>query len=221
MNIRLVSRAAGRVVPLVVLLAGVALLGSCDAGGTEPGDDVTAVNVTVRADGAARSGVTVRLFAASSQTALSTKQTGSTGIAAFTGLEAGSYEAEVVVPDGLVLADGEVDRKSVTAAAGSTASVAFDLVAEPVTGEVVEIHLTSGNQFDPSSVTISVGTTVRWVNDINRFHTITPDDHSEWQRQEMSTAGQTFTHTFNVAGSFPYFCEPHQSEAMTGTVTVQ
>lgn len=221
MTIPIVRRGGGALVPMLVVLAVVVLLGGCGEDGTEPGGEGAAVQVTVRVDDAARSGVTVRLYAASSETALRTEQTASTGVAAFSGLEAGSYEVEVVVPDGLALAEGEPGRKGVTATAGSTASVSFDLVAEGVVGDLVEIHLTQGNRFDPSEVTISVGTTVRWVTDTNTLHTITPSGHSEWQRQEMSSAGQTFSHTFQRSGEFDYFCEPHESVGMTGTITVQ
>lgn len=208
--------------PVLALFSAMLLTGACE-GGTEPGaDDETAtIRVTVRADGATRQGVTVRLFAPGAQTALATKQTASSGVASFTELaQAGTYEAEIDVPAGLVLPDGEAGRKSVPVAEGATAEVAFDLETEEGGGGVVEIHLTSSNQFSPSDVTISVGTTVRWISDTVVFHTITPSGHSEWERQEMSSEGQTFEHTFGTAGTFNYFCEPHQS-TMTGTITVQ
>jgi plastocyanin len=34
-------------------------------------------------------------------------------------------------------------------------------------------------------------------------------------------SGSTYSHTFTQAGSFPYFCRPHCSMGMTGTVVVQ
>ena len=86
---------------------------------------------------------------------------------------------------------------------------------------VVEVNLTSGLAFTPADLTIEVGTTVRWVNDAAMFHTITPDGHSEWSRQEMTSAGQTFEHTFGSEGTFPYYCEPHQAQGMAGTITVE
>lgn len=205
-------------VAALVALGGVA---ACGNGGTEPMEDGAVVSVTVRADGVAQSGVTVRLYAASSQTSLESGPTGANGMASFSGLAGGGYEVEVVVPEGLLLAEGEAARKAVTVADGGTASVSFELVTDGDVSEVVEIHLTSANLFDPSSLTIPVGTTVRWVNDITRLHTITPSGHSEWSRQEMTSAGQTFTHTFNAIGTFNYFCEPHESAGMTGTITVE
>ena len=38
----------------------------------------------------------------------------------------------------------------------------------------------------------------------------------------QSTTGSTFTHTFDKAGSFDYFCTPHcKTFAMIGTIVVQ
>lgn len=208
---------------VLALFSAALLIGACDDELDPTGDDdASTINVTVRADGETRQGVTVRLFAAGSASEVGTKQTDTNGVAAFGGLtEAGTYEAEIDVPAGLLLADGEVARKSVAVAEGGTAAVSFDLVAEEGGSDVVEIHLTSGRQFDPSEVTISVGTTVRWITDTDDFHTITPSGHAEWVRQEMDTTGQTFEHTFNTAGTFDYICEPHESVGMVGTITVQ
>ncbi len=83
------------------------------------------------------------------------------------------------------------------------------------------ITLTTSLAFDPDDVTINVGDTVTWENEADIFHTITPDGHSEWTRQEMNDAGQQFQHTFNTPGTFDYFCEPHQAQGMVGTITVQ
>lgn len=90
------------------------------------------------------------------------------------------------------------------------------------------ITLTSANTFDPAEVTIDVGDTVTWENGADRFHTITPgsgpnddDPHDEWDRQTMEAADDTFEHTFNTAGTFEYFCEPHFDVGMRGTIIVE
>lgn len=90
------------------------------------------------------------------------------------------------------------------------------------------INLTSDLTFSPSEVTIQVGDTVTWNNASNTFHTITPgtgpgDDspHDEWERQELASSGETFEHTFNNAGTFEFYCEPHFSAGMVGTITVE
>jgi plastocyanin len=81
---------------------------------------------------------------------------------------------------------------------------------------------------DNSTSTITVGTTIRWVWVGGDTHTTTsgpcppcnpnpapgPDS---WSSPMQS--GGAFEHTFNNAGTFPYFCIPH-SLGMTGTVIV-
>jgi plastocyanin len=37
----------------------------------------------------------------------------------------------------------------------------------------------------------------------------------------LSNAGDVYEHTFNQAGTFPYFCSPHASSGMVGMVIVQ
>lgn len=204
------------------LLAAAGLALSCDdgnGGGTGTEDPAT-ISATVTADGSNRSGVTVLLFEPGGTTATSTATTGSNGVATFSNLDAGSYEVEIQVPAGFDLGSNEQGRKPVSVMAGQTADVPFSLVSLQ-SGGTVEISLTTNNTFSNPNVTITAGTTVRWTNDIDRFHTITPDGHTEWQRVTMNQAGDTFSHTFNTAGTFDYFCEPHVDLGMTGTITVQ
>lgn len=201
-----------------------AMVGSCGSdgdGGTEPTTGRVEVAVTV--DDAAVSGVAVRLYATGGSSALSTQQTGGTGVAVFSGLDAGSYEVEVEAPTDAELAPGETGRKAVGVTAGGTASVDFELVSSGGGGggTEVEVSLTASFTFSPSTLTISPGTTVVWRNAAAVFHTVTPDGHSEWQRAALNQANQTFSHTFNTAGTFAYYCEPHQGQGMTGTITVQ
>ncbi len=90
--------------------------------------------------------------------------------------------------------------------------------------DLVEVHLTSSLSFSPSELTIEPGTTVRWINDTDISHTVTPDDPNQpgvWQRQVTDEAGTVFEHTFDQADqSYDYHCEPHRSQGMTGVVQV-
>jgi plastocyanin len=72
------------------------------------------------------------------------------------------------------------------------------------------------NVFVPAAVTIDVGGTVTWNWTGSNPHTVTADDGSFESAQQ--TTG-SFTHTFDTAGTFGYFCEVH-GQAMSGTVTV-
>ncbi len=95
----------------------------------------------------------------------------------------------------------------------------------PAPPGAVIITLGANLQFSPEEVTISAGTPVRWVYESGPAHTVTPRDDGQpgvWARQAMGTVGQTFDHTFNVAGqTYDYFCEPHELQGMTGRIVVQ
>lgn len=87
--------------------------------------------------------------------------------------------------------------------------------------EVTVIDLTSSLTFSPDDVTIAPGTTVRWVNQANITHTVTPDGHSEWTEWETTISGEQFEHTFSTTGTYEYYCDPHRSDGMTGVIRVQ
>ncbi len=72
--------------------------------------------------------------------------------------------------------------------------------------------------FSPSSLTVKVGTTVTWRNDDNTGHTVTSDTGSELE-SALLTQGNTFSHTFNSVGTFPYHCTPHPF--MTASIIVE
>lgn len=74
--------------------------------------------------------------------------------------------------------------------------------------------------FQPATLTIQRGTTVRWRKTTSTFHTVTPQGHSEWQRW-TTDLGESFDHTFNSTGTFNYICELHESIGMIGRIIVQ
>ena len=74
----------------------------------------------------------------------------------------------------------------------------------------------------PAEISVGVGETVTWSNDDTAAHTVTsgsavdgPDDIFD---SSLFLAGTTFSHTFNEAGTFEYFCMVHPW--MAGTVIV-
>lgn len=74
--------------------------------------------------------------------------------------------------------------------------------------------------FQPATLTVQRGATVRFRKTTNTFHTVTPQGHSAWQRW-TTDLGQSFEVTFNTAGTFNYICEPHESTGMVGRIIVQ
>lgn len=70
--------------------------------------------------------------------------------------------------------------------------------------------------FAPASIDVPVGTTLTWVNDSDRDHTVTAGGGS-FDSGEMPP-GARFSRTFDQPGSYEYFCAFHSG--MLGTVVV-
>lgn len=67
-------------------------------------------------------------------------------------------------------------------------------------------------QFRPTSLVVPRGTRVVWSNGDEIEHTVTagsPDSAGGEFTGTMKTLGSTFTHRFNRAGTFSYFCDRH------------
>ena len=71
--------------------------------------------------------------------------------------------------------------------------------------------------FTLETFSVPAGTTVTWQNDDSAPHTATASDGS-FDSGSLDQ-GQTFSHTFEAAGTFEYACAIHPT--MTGTVTVE
>jgi glucose/arabinose dehydrogenase/plastocyanin len=82
-----------------------------------------------------------------------------------------------------------------------------------------------GFAFNPSTITIQSGDSVLWtMRDEFTSHSTTSGippstPNGLWDSGLLAT-GQTFTHLFNQAGTFTYYCVPH-AFTMSGSVTVQ
>jgi len=80
--------------------------------------------------------------------------------------------------------------------------------------------------FTPAEVTVDIGGEVTWSNDDTLPHTVTsgdlsvdPEDVGILFDSSLFMAGKTFSHKFDAAGEYPYFCMVHPW--MVGTVIVQ
>ncbi len=96
------------------------------------------------------------------------------------------------------------------------ASPAASPQASPASGQRAEVSI-SNFAFDPQELRIRVGTTVEWTNKDTAPHTVTANDDSF--RSDVLEFGGTYSHQFNTAGSFDYFCEVHPN--MTAKVIVE
>jgi plastocyanin len=77
--------------------------------------------------------------------------------------------------------------------------------------------------FSPKEVSINAGDTVVWVKGgVAPLHTVTASDGSFDSGTSLTTAGATFSHTFNASGvTYLYYCKVHQACCMMqGSVKV-
>jgi len=71
--------------------------------------------------------------------------------------------------------------------------------------------------FTPATITVPVGTTVRWTNRDDIPHNVVSNDKS-FKSKPLDT-DESFSFTFSKAGTYDYFCSIHPK--MTGKVVVQ
>lgn len=75
--------------------------------------------------------------------------------------------------------------------------------------------------FSPATITVKVGTTVRWTNMDSATHTVTSGANRTADNKFDHTMpqGETFEYKFTAAGEYDYFCKPHSN--MNAKVIVQ
>ena len=72
--------------------------------------------------------------------------------------------------------------------------------------------------FNPAEVTVPVGGSITWTNQDTAPHTATGLDREALQSGTIES-GQSFTQTFETAGTIEYFCEFHPN--MKGSIVVE
>jgi len=119
----------------------------------------------------------------------------------------------------------------VTAIAACTS----DRPTEPtVDGDGNVVQMTNQIRFSPATLNISVGDKVTFRNTSTGIvHTATcdpakaanasdvslPAGAAAWDSGSLASGGE-FTQTFTVAGQYRYFCIPHETLGMLGTINV-
>jgi plastocyanin len=108
-----------------------------------------------------------------------------------------------------------VPKTTTTAVTKSTAPITTVIPTTAPQEKTVAIKTYS---FNPSTLTVKVGTKVTWTNEDTVSHTVTSDSGNELSSGQLSQ-GQSYSHTFNQVGTYNYHCSIHYS--MTGTVIVE
>jgi plastocyanin len=101
------------------------------------------------------------------------------------------------------------------------ASLVFLLILKS-TFAATHIVQVSNFQFSPATVNAVVGDVIEWTW-VSGFHntnsTSVPPGASPWVEQPIQSAGQTYSYTVTVAGTYTYDCTIHPTQ-MLGTIVV-
>src|SRR5579875_3018979 len=102
---------------------------------------------------------------------------------------------------------------------------------DPRAAAVVDMGFES---FTPATVTIKAGQAVEWRNTSPITHSVSFDPKAASNPSDVSlppgvrpfasgdvAAGDVYLHTFDVPGTYRYFCTHHEGGGMLGTVVVQ
>lgn len=99
-------------------------------------------------------------------------------------------------------------------------------------GPIVLVGPAGARLFQPVTLTVSAGTTVQWFWSSAGHNVVsglegTPDGmfcspgDESCGTAPTSAAGATYEHTFALPGTYPYYCSPHVSDGMKGTIVVR
>jgi len=92
----------------------------------------------------------------------------------------------------------------------------FEASAQKKTASTAEVKIDNFS-FGPAAITVSVGTTVTWINRDDIPHTVVSTD--KVFKSKVLDTDERFSFTFTKPGEYPYFCSIHPK--MTGKVVVQ
>lgn len=96
------------------------------------------------------------------------------------------------------------------------------------------VELTDQLTYRPKKVTVQLGQMVQWSNASLLAHTVTADPDKAAKPDDVVlpqgakafdsgtlNPGGTFGHSFEVPGTYRYFCIPHEGAGMVGEVVVK
>ena len=104
-------------------------------------------------------------------------------------------------------------------------------------GDPTTVAMVDGRQFEPTTLTVSVGDTVTWTNDSDERHTVTSMSYGEnsfgsgdFDSKSQATGSLTqaliepegdYSFKFTTAGTYEYVCIPHEDQGMKGKIVVE
>ena len=76
--------------------------------------------------------------------------------------------------------------------------------------------------FEPSTITLNEGDTIKFVNNKLAPHNAVFEGHDELSHADLAFApGESWSETFSTAGTYDFYCEPHRGAGMVGQVVVK
>jgi plastocyanin len=108
----------------------------------------------------------------------------------------------------------------------------FFISVTPAIAETYTVKMGSDSgllQFEPNTLSVKKGDTVKWVNNKMSPHNVVFDSTkvAEASATKMShknlvfSAGESYETTFSEPGEYPYYCEPHRGAGMAGKIIVK
>lgn len=102
----------------------------------------------------------------------------------------------------------------------------FFMAVSPAAAETYTVKMGADSgmlAFEPSTLTIKAGDTVKWSNNKLPPHNIMfeGDAANKSHDQLMFSPGESYEVTFDKAGTYSYYCSPHRGAGMAGKVIVQ
>ena len=75
--------------------------------------------------------------------------------------------------------------------------------------------------FAPSTLNISAGDTVKFVNNKLAPHNAVFDGNDDLSHPDLAFApGESWERTFSTSGTYDFYCEPHRGAGMVGKIVV-
>tara|TARA_Y100000589_G_scaffold4075_1_gene3670 strand:- start:8477 stop:8827 length:351 start_codon:yes stop_codon:yes gene_type:complete len=103
--------------------------------------------------------------------------------------------------------------------------LSFGLGMSSASAATVEVKLGTDAgmlAFEPSTINISEGDTVKFINNKLAPHNAVFDGHEELSHADLAFApGESWEETFTTAGTYEFYCEPHRGAGMVGKVIVE
>ena len=104
-------------------------------------------------------------------------------------------------------------------------SVALGLlltVMLPGTSSAAQVKILELNYvFAPDPVTVALGDTVTWKDEVRNRHNTTDQSPLVLWDSGLMRAQETFSYTVTAASTYPYFCQLHERFGMFGVLKVQ